>query len=182
MGRAGAGSCRPGDAFLFACVGYEHVEPRGQEAEIQTCSGSQVLKRRHLRDCALVTGQRAALRREGVHSRLFTSGLDCCNKPAFLQLSCGFSGTCRESRPCWTHVAELRPAGARCRSVPMAWVGSARGAGAQAYPAPLLAAVQPWAWPQLEPRKRAGGLGAGPCGRPRSPVSLGALSGCCFFL
>lgn len=39
VGRAGAGSCRPGGVFLFACVGYERVEPRGQEAEIQTCAG-----------------------------------------------------------------------------------------------------------------------------------------------
>lgn len=110
VGWVGAGSCRPGDAFLFACVGYEHVEPRGQEAEIQTCSGSQVLKRKHLGDCALVTGQCAALMREGIRSRLFTCGLDCWSKPAFLQLGCGFSRTCRESRPCWTHVAERCPA------------------------------------------------------------------------
>lgn len=42
VGRAGAGSW-PGGVFLFACVGYERVEPRGQEAEIQTCVGLQVL-------------------------------------------------------------------------------------------------------------------------------------------
>lgn len=39
VGRAGAGSCRPGVVSCLLVLDTARVEPRGQEAEIQTCAG-----------------------------------------------------------------------------------------------------------------------------------------------
>lgn len=94
---------------------------------------------------------------------------------AFLQPSCSFSRTCRENKSYAVHTlrggALLVPSVGLCQ-----W----------AHPAPCWATLEPWAWLQLKPREKPGGLRAGPRGHtvpcqpildsPRSPDwSVGAV-------